>query len=673
MMPLMGLWKRKIPFALVLVTALLALLPVLAYLQYRWLGQVSQAERERMQTNLRHAVQQFRQEFDRELARTYLQFQSDKPILQNDLPAYYSRLLADWRAKSPNARLIKDLCWADASKPELELKHFDVESRSAVPIDWPAELTAWREQVKNRVSGPQQSMHALQFFLGDIAKQSSSRKNPEIVASGATDKRSDERTPPIVRLLGKPSDSILGSSPRIIEEALALAIPIAGTQVTPGTPEPKGVARSGYIIVRLDRDYLRNEMLPSLVRRYFQTDKGLDYQVAVLSRSDKRKVIFQSSPNVSADIATSSDASAGLFSLRAEDLGSLIEERLVGSNTLLKDHLALSDRVTMRVVSSNVEKLSPEATRVVSDLDGYWQVFLKHKSGSLEAAVGSVRRRSIAISLGVLTLLGASIVLLLVSTRRAQRLAEQQMDFVAGVSHELRTPLAVIRSAADNLADGYIESPDHIRRYGALIRDEGRRLTDMVEQVLEVAGVQSGRRSYQLRPLDPGRILDQAIAASSLMITEGDFEVDLQLEPDLPLINADAGALVRAIQNLISNAIKYRGENRRLNIRASLAKREGREEICIRIEDFGIGISASDLPHIFEPFFRAREVVGAQIHGSGLGLSLVKHIIESHGGRIVAESAPGKGTAFSLYLPVVDGTVVETDVVEGYGQTNPAH
>ena len=124
---------------------------------------------------------------------------------------------------------------------------------------------------------------------------------------------------------------------------------------------------------------------------------------------------------------------------------------------------------------------------------------VKHRAGSLEAAVAATRRRNLAISFGILLLLGASVGFIVLSSRRAQRLATQQMEFVAGVSHELRTPLAVICSAAENLADGVIDNRDQIKRYGGLIRDEGRRLTGMVEQVLEFAGAQSGRKNYELR------------------------------------------------------------------------------------------------------------------------------------------------------------------------------
>ena len=113
----------------------------------------------------------------------------------------------------------------------------------------------------------------------------------------------------------------------------------------------------------------------------------------------------------------------------------------------------------------------------------------------------AARRRNLVVSSSILAVLGASVGLLVLSTRRAQTLARQQMEFVAAVSHELRTPLAVIRSAGENLADGVVRDEAQIRKYGELVRNEGRRLTEMVEQILEFAGIQSGQRGFALRPV----------------------------------------------------------------------------------------------------------------------------------------------------------------------------
>jgi signal transduction histidine kinase len=139
-----------------------------------------------------------------------------------------------------------------------------------------------------------------------------------------------------------------------------------------------------------------------------------------------------------------------------------------------------------------------------------------------------------------------------------------------------------------------------------------------------------------------------------VQIQESDFKIDKAIEPDLPPVHGDAAALRRAMQNLIGNAIKYRKNNgarrwARISAQASL---ERENEVKITIEDGGLGINSTDVPHIFEPFYRGREALAAQIEGSGVGLSLVKQIIEAHGGRINVKSTPGTGSVFAIHLPV---------------------
>jgi two-component system phosphate regulon sensor histidine kinase PhoR len=216
----------------------------------------------------------------------------------------------------------------------------------------------------------------------------------------------------------------------------------------------------------------------------------------------------------------------------------------------------------------------------------------------------------------------------------------------------MRTPLAVICSAGENLADGVIEDGQQVKRYGALIESEGRRLAEMVEQALEFAGIQSGRKAYALQSADVAAIIESAVAACAPLVAEGGFTIEQQIAEDLPPIAADAAAFSRAIQNLLSNAMKYSGDHRLIRVTARAAGRAA-GEVQITVEDRGIGIAPADLPHIFEPFYRSNEVTSAQIHGSGLGLSLVKHIIEAHDGRVTVESAPGRGSVFTLSVPAL--------------------
>jgi len=282
---------------------------------------------------------------------------------------------------------------------------------------------------------------------------------------------------------------------------------------------------------------------------------------------------------------------------------------------------------------------------------GLWTLMVKHHAGSLEAVVGAARRRSLGISFAILLLLGAGMVMIVVSTQRAQRLAKMQMEFVAGVSHELRTPLTVICSAAENLADGLVASKPQVQQYGSVIRNEGSRLREMIEQILGFAGAQSGRMKYDFQPVEPDQIIDRALTSCGSAIRESGCEVVKQIEPDLPPVIADATLLAQCVQNLLSNAVKYGCDGGPILLRAQTVVRDKRPELQISVEDKGQGIDSVDLPHIFEPFYRGQKVIAAQIHGAGIGLSLVKGIIEAHGGKVDVTSTPGQGACFTLHVP----------------------
>ena len=377
-----------------------------------------------------------------------------------------------------------------------------------------------------------------------------------------------------------------------------------------------------WMIVVLNREMLLQEIFPALSHEYFAGDAGLEFNVAIVDAEHRESLIYKSSPNLSIEEFENHDAENGTFRFRYWNFPSQ----------------TWRDRRIWDVLEEEVEPR--------------WMVLVKHRSGSLEAAVARVRNRNLVISFGALLLLAGSVLMIIVSTRRAQRLAHQQMEFVAGVSHELRTPLAVIRSAAENLADAVVAEPGRTRTYGEVINKEGRRLSDMVERVLLFSRIQSGHQSYKLEPVQVAKLVDDALDASRSLIAENDIQIRLQVADDLPSAMADAGAIRSAIQNLISNAIKYSPAGTEIEIEAREARGKAGPEIQVAVRDQGEGILAADLRHIFNPFYRGRGVRDAQVEGSGLGLSLVRQVIEAHGGRVSVDSSPGKGSTFVLYIPV---------------------
>jgi signal transduction histidine kinase len=298
----------------------------------------------------------------------------------------------------------------------------------------------------------------------------------------------------------------------------------------------------------------------------------------------------------------------------------------------------------------------------LSNWPGRWRVIVQHPSGSLEAAVAGARRRNMALSFGVLILLTLSIGLLTLTSRKAQRLAEQQIEFVAGVSHELRTPVAVIRSAAENLSQGVVGNTERVKRYGLMIEGEARRLGEMVERVLQYAGIESGLGYGSRTTLAPAEIIQSAVDSALPLLGPETVNIHRDVPDALPPVTGDAAALRSAVQNLVANAVKYGGSDRWVGIRAEHVRERRRPEVRITVSDHGAGIPASELPHIFEPFYRGGDALARQIHGNGLGLSLVKRIVTAHGGRVTVETRAGAGSSFTIVLPAAEPEASSTSV-----------
>jgi signal transduction histidine kinase len=646
-------------------------------LQYRWLGQISEAERAQRRATLAAGALEFAQDFDREITRAYLLFQTDLPVEsrvgEEEIAGRFAARHDRWQATARFPRLIKEFYAfsqddsdagpsANRAPGVAALRRFDPAARRLEPVEWPQTLLNWRDQL-SVASWKDSSQPAGGFFI---------RRMPSA----------------------------------IWESAPAIVVPAPVIMFGTVKPEAHMVPSMSYSILMIDQDYVGRELLPALAERHFgrraasgsgdtpsSPGAGLDFEVAVLSRSTPGTHVFQSTPRFAPALDAPADATADLFQVRTQDFLSIAAEvrrftafatQAGGAAPGGTARFTISDMAESRPLSILIQPgpgrddghagerggtttTTRTETRMTASSAPLWKLVVTHPSGSLEAAVSSQRRRNLAISSSVLGLLGASMGLLVLATRRAQRLAKQQLEFVAAVSHELRTPLAVIRSAAENLADGVVHDEARIRRYGELMRTEGRRLTDMVEQILEFAGIQSGQRGFALRPVGVGPLLHDIVSASSGLIEGAGLAVEFDIPGDLPPALGDEAALRRVFQNLIDNAIKYGAAGG--SIRLS-ARRSG-STIDVTVADRGIGIDPADHARIFEPFYRAPDVVAAQMQGAGLGLSLVQRIVAAHGGTVTVKSAPHEGSAFTVRLPVTDQSAEREAVVPSRTDTRP--
>jgi signal transduction histidine kinase len=314
---------------------------------------------------------------------------------------------------------------------------------------------------------------------------------------------------------------------------------------------------------------------------------------------------------------------------------------------------------TQEAVSLDLGGGVPSFERVRQDLEGIKRLY-DQQASEQTARVGASSRRSIMRLVGVVcfTLIFATFAVWAIQRSKMQsaiQFAKLQMEFVTSISHELRTPLAVIRSAAENIADGVVEGKEQLKRYGSVIRKQSRQMTDLVNEILLFASTRNKMNRYTLRPLQASEIVDLAMENTDDLVREGGFVVERHIEPDLPHITGDLPALSHCLQNLIGNAIKYSGQTRWISIRALLAQTHpGKREVQISVQDRGIGIDQSDLLQIFEPFYRSPAVTAAQIHGTGLGLLLAKSIAEDMNGKLSVQSKLGAGSTFTLHLPAAE-------------------
>ena len=289
-------------------------------------------------------------------------------------------------------------------------------------------------------------------------------------------------------------------------------------------------------------------------------------------------------------------------------------------------------------------------------LDGLlrWKLVARHRAGSLEAAVGAARTRNLALSFGVLLLMAVSVGVLARTARRAERLARQQMEFVAAVSHELRTPVSVIGSAAENLADGLVADPARVKQYGTRIQTEARRLGDMVERVLLYAGIEAGHAVGTACPCRSARSIGDAVAASHDTIAEAGVTVEVSVPDGLPPVLGDAAALRSCLANLIANAVKYGGTTRWVGVTAR-RRQAARDRKCASRSPTRAWASRRPICRTSSSRSIAAPTPCAPDSRQRPRPLLVKRIVEAHGGRVTVHSTPGAGSTFVLHLPACQG------------------
>lgn len=589
---------------------LVVLLITLGVLQFRWQSQISETQREKLRKSAQENASRFADDFNKELQNAYFNFQVGAEDWRKKNYRPFTERYLFWHGKTTYPGLISDFYFFDAAGAEPPLK-YDKQLQIFSAVEWTPQLRELFARSSNK-----EDFHPVYEDIYTLIL-------PE-----------HEMPPEVGRILRRrqPAEIELRSS----------------------IPDPVEMPKTyGYLAIMLDPSVIREEILPGLAAKYFGDG---DFNLTVADKSGN--VIYQ--PGVP---ATAADVQAGIFEITPGDIFFFANQDL--ENSMRKKTVVLNSRIETHSLArtqldgnenSSVKVEIQNAGRPITQVQAakvaqageHWTLSAQNKAGSIDNYIANTRDRDLAAGFGILALLGSAVGAIIVSTQRSRAFAQRQIDFVSGVSHEFRTPLAVIYSAAENLADGVANDGSQIAKYGELIKGEGRKLSSMVEQILSYAGANAGKLTYSFSPTNISGVVRDAIRECGPLLNDQNIEFESDLDDNLPLVNADGDALSRAIQNLIANSVKYRNGSNWIKV----STRNGESTIKMIVEDHGIGVSGSELSKIFEPFYRSKQVIDAQIHGNGLGLALVKQIVEAHGGRVTAASEPGEGSRFTIEIPV---------------------
>jgi two-component system sensor histidine kinase SenX3 len=624
--------RKSSVFRIALLSGMALLWVIVATLQYKWATQLSAATEVRIGSNLQSLMTTWHRDFYDELSAICIAMQVGPDSGAHDAWIDYLQRYEEWNRGGANYQFAEDM----SPNPDLIREMYDWETSA------PGEPVLLRLNPNSKTLDSVSVPPGLQPLLARLHASSGNVRIAmrawESQASPASEHtQGNDR----VQVLGLRSNALAGwqfdaGIPAFVHPVVHHANPL-------NSQTPIDRLAVDWLVVVLDLGVIRNRILPELASRHFGGKDGLEYKVGVVTTGDKPMVIYSSDPALQLNDIGRFDSSMNIFGFAPNNMPGEFGQAVNHSRTIQEQEWH--------------NFAAPGWFPVIQygPHDEAWVLILQHRTGPVGAIARNVWHRDLMTGGVVLLLLAANMGLVVFASYRAQKLAKVQMEFVASVSHELRTPIAAIFSASENIRDGYVEGRKNLKFYGSILTSQARQLIELVDRILLFASTRSGKTQYLLCPLTVSEIFQAVRKNVTDLVEEAGCTIEEHIEPGLPPVQGDLSAVCACLQNLISNAIKYGGEEHWIGLSAACLETEKHtKEVRISVQDHGQGISNSELPHIFEPFYRSPKAVSAQIHGTGLGLALAKRVAAALGGRISVVSEIGVGSTFTLHLQVAE-------------------
>jgi signal transduction histidine kinase len=300
------------------------------------------------------------------------------------------------------------------------------------------------------------------------------------------------------------------------------------------------------------------------------------------------------------------------------------------------------------VASSNWDGGKAEMERPLGDIFQGMVLAIKYPGTTIDEIGAKFLRYNYFVLAALSLVMAGGVFLTYRNISREMNLARLKSDFVANVSHELRTPLALIRLYAETLELGRLTAQEKYKEYFRIIREESERLTALINNILDFSRIEAGRKEYDFKETDLAELVRTTLDSYRFQIEQNGFAFEENISGDIPPLNVDREAIARSLLNLVNNALKYSKDQKYIGV--SLYRSNG--SVKLEVQDRGIGIATGEQDKIFEKFYRCGDPLVHNTKGSGLGLSLVRHIAQAHGGNVSVESVPDKGSKFTIALPI---------------------